>query len=93
MHLEIAHALETFKLPRSPRSHHPDDHPLFPVLGALDGSLIPQKKPSAAQARSDADAYWSYKGHVARLLLAICDANGLFLYMNAGSPRTTGNDG
>jgi hypothetical protein len=42
--------------------------------------LIPQKKPSAAQAGNDADAYWSYKGHVASLLLAICDANGLFFY-------------
>jgi hypothetical protein len=42
--------------------------------------LIPQKKPSAAQTGNDADAYWSYKGHVASLLLAICDANGLFFY-------------
>jgi hypothetical protein len=29
------------------------------ALEALDGSLIPQKKPSAAQAGNDADAYWS----------------------------------
>jgi hypothetical protein len=63
------------------------------VLGALDGSLIPQKKPSAAQAGNDADAYWSYKGHVASLLLAICDANGHFLYINAGSPGTVGDAG
>jgi hypothetical protein len=62
------------------------------VLGALDGSLIPQKKPSAAQAGNDADAYLSYKGHVASLMLAICDANGLFLYIIA-SPRTVGDVG
>lgn len=65
----------------------------MPAIGAVDGSLIPQRKPSSAQAQGDADALWSYKGSPASLLLAICDANGRLLYVNAGAPGTVGDAG
>ena len=65
----------------------------LPYVGAVDGSLIPQRKPSSQQAGGDADADWSHKGHTASLLLAICDADGLFLYVNAGAPGTVGDAG
>lgn len=65
----------------------------LPAIGAVDGSLIPQRKPSSMQAGGDADAFWSYKGSPASLLLAICDANGRFLYVNAGAPGTVGDAG
>jgi hypothetical protein len=42
-------------------------------LGAIDGSLIPQRKPTKAQANQDADSYYGYKGGIASLLLAVCD--------------------
>lgn len=65
----------------------------LPAVGAVDGSLIPQRKPSREQAQGDSDAFWSYKGSPASLLLAICDANGRFLYVNAGAPGTVGDAG
>jgi hypothetical protein len=63
------------------------------IVGAVDGSLIPMRKPSAIQAGGDTAAYWCYKGHVASLLLAVCDANGSFWYINAGSPGSAGDAG
>ena len=63
----------------------------LPVVGAVDGCLIPQRKPSSSQAGGDADAFWSYKGSPASLLLAICDAKGRFLYVNVGAPGSVGD--
>jgi hypothetical protein len=47
-------------------------------MGAIDGSVIPMKKPTHEQAGGDADAYWNYKGHPATLLLAVVNADMLF---------------
>ena len=63
------------------------------VLGAIDGSLIPMRKPTREQTGGDRDAYWCYKGHIASLLLSIVDVNGLFLYASAGAPGCMGDAG
>jgi hypothetical protein len=42
-------------------------------LGAIDGSLIPMRKPTKDQASQDADSYYVYEGGKALLLLAACD--------------------
>jgi hypothetical protein len=61
--------------------------------GAIDGSLIPQRKPTKEQANQDTDSYFGYKGAIASLLLAICDAEGKFLYVSAGAPACVGDAG
>lgn len=68
-------------------------HSMPGCIGAIDGSGIPQRKPTKVQAGGDRDAWWMYKGHVASLLLAIVDAKGLFLYVSSGSPSTAGDAG
>jgi hypothetical protein len=55
-------------------------------LGAIDGSLIPLKKPTKAQVTQDANSYFGYKGGIASLLLAVCDADLQFTYGSAGAP-------
>jgi hypothetical protein len=55
-------------------------------LGAIDGSLISQRKPTKEQANQDTESYYSYKGGIASLLLAVCDADKKFIYVNAGAP-------
>jgi hypothetical protein len=55
-------------------------------IGAIDGSLIPQRKPTKEQANQDTDSYYGYKGGIASLLLAVCDADLRLLYVNAGAP-------
>jgi hypothetical protein len=62
-------------------------------LGAIDGSLIPMKKPSRQQANQDSDSYYGYKGGIASLLLAVCDINMRFTYVNAGAPACVGDAG
>jgi hypothetical protein len=34
-------------------------------VGAIDGSLIPQRKPTKEQANQDTDSYYGYKGGIA----------------------------
>jgi hypothetical protein len=60
-------------------------HALPGCLGAIDGSLIPVKKPTKAQAIQDADSNYSYKGIIASLLLAVCDADLHFTHVSAGA--------
>jgi hypothetical protein len=62
-------------------------------LGVIDGSLIPQRKPTKAQANQDADSYYGYKGGIASLLLAVCDADLQFTYVSAGAPACVGDAG
>jgi hypothetical protein len=62
-------------------------------VGAIDGSLIPQKKPKSAAAGGDADAYYGYKGFIASLLLAVVDSNKIFRYVHAGAPACLGDAG
>jgi hypothetical protein len=57
---------ERFRLPRR--------------IGAIDGTVIPMKKPSRAAAGGDSDAYWYYKGFPAMLGLFVCDVEGMLLY-------------
>jgi hypothetical protein len=62
-------------------------------LGALDESLIQQRKPTSAQANQDTDSYYSYKGNISSLLLAVCDADLRLLYVSAGAPACVGDAG
>jgi hypothetical protein len=62
-------------------------------LGAIDGSLIPMKKPTKKQANQDSDSYYGYKGSIASLLLAVCDIKMRFTYVNAGAPGCVGDAG
>jgi hypothetical protein len=55
-------------------------------LGAIDGSLIPMRKPTKEQANQDAVSLYGYKGGIASLLLAVCDVNMMFTYVSAGAP-------
>lgn len=41
----------------------------------------------------DADAFYTYKSKIAMLLLAIVDARGRFLWVNAGAPGSQGDAG
>lgn len=63
------------------------------VGGAIDGCHIMMKKPKKDEAGGDTDAYYSYKGGVASLLLAVCDADLVFTYVDAGNPATVGDAG
>jgi hypothetical protein len=62
-------------------------------LVAIDGSLIPMRKPTEQQANQDADSYYGYKGGIASLLLAVCDIDMRFTYVNAGAPACVGDAG
>jgi hypothetical protein len=62
-------------------------------VGAIDGSLIPQRKPTKEQANQDTDSYYGYKGGIASLLLAVCDIHMRFTYVNAGAPACVGDAG
>jgi hypothetical protein len=62
-------------------------------IGAIDGSIIPQRKPTKVQANQDTDSYYGYKGGIASLLLAVCDADMRLLYVNAGAPACVGDAG
>jgi hypothetical protein len=70
-----------------------DAYGLPGCLGAIDGSLIPLRKPTTAQANQDADLYYSYNGGIASLLLAVCDADLQFTYVSAGAPACVGDAG
>ena len=50
--------------------------------GAIDGTVIPMKKPSREQAGGDSDCYLNYKGHTASLLLAVVDCDLCFPYIS-----------
>jgi DDE superfamily endonuclease len=62
-------------------------------VGAIDGSLIPCRKPTRKMAGGDTDAFYGYKGFVSTLLLAVVDASGLFIYVNGGAPGSCGDTG
>jgi hypothetical protein len=62
-------------------------------LGAIDGCLIPQRKPTREQANQDTDSYDGYKGGIASLLLAVSDSDLLFTYVSAGAPDCVGDAG
>lgn len=61
--------------------------------GAIDGSLIPMKKPLKKQVGGDADAFWGYKGYICSLLLAVVDSDKLFRYVHCGAPACLGDAG
>jgi hypothetical protein len=42
-------------------------------VGAIDGSVIPIKKPPASLTGGDSDCYWNYHGHCAIMLLAVAN--------------------
>jgi hypothetical protein len=48
-------------------------------IGAIDGTVIPMKKPSRAATGGDSDAYWYYKGFPAMLGLFVFDVEGMLL--------------
>jgi hypothetical protein len=50
-------------------------------------------KPTTEAANQDSDSYYGYKGFIASLLLAVCDADVLFTYINAGEPACVGDAG
>jgi hypothetical protein len=62
-------------------------------VGAINGSLIPQKKPKSAAAGGGADAYYGYKGYIVSLLLPVVDSNKIFRYVHAGAPACLGDAG
>ena len=66
---------------------------LLGCLGAIDGSLIPCKKPTRKSANEDTDAWYGYKGYICTLLLAVVDTRGRFLYVHAGAPGSCGDTG
>jgi hypothetical protein len=55
-------------------------------IGAIDWTLIPQRKPTREQANQDTDSYYGYKGGIASLLVAVCDADMRRTYVNAVAP-------
>ncbi len=61
--------------------------------GAIDGSLIPLKKPKKETVGGDADAFYGYKGFVSHLLLGVVDSNKLFIFVSAGAPACIGDAG
>ena len=62
-------------------------------IGAIDGSLIPMKKPPSKYTGGDSDSFWCWKGHCGILLLAVVDARCRFQYINVGAPGTVGDAG
>jgi hypothetical protein len=62
-------------------------------VGAIEGSLIPQRKSTKEQAHQDTGSYYGYKGGIASLLLAVCDIDMRFTYVNAGAPACVGDAG
>ena len=78
---------------RKATSAYEDAFGLPGAIGAIDGTLVHMRKPTRAESGGDNDAFWCYKGHIASLLLAICDAQGRFIYINAGAPGTCGDAG
>lgn len=57
------------------------------VVGAIDGCLIPIKRPIGPWGSS----YYCYKGFYAILLLAIVDSEGYFRYTSSGLPGCVGD--
>ena len=57
------------------------------VGGAIDGCFIPLFQPTGIYK----DKYWCYKGIYAINLLAVCDANCIFTYVDAGQPGSVGD--
>jgi hypothetical protein len=57
--------------------------------GAIDGCLIPVKKPHGEQGAS----FFCYKQHFAILLLGVVDAKGRFTYVDTGVPGSVGDAG
>jgi hypothetical protein len=55
-------------------------------MGAIHGSLIPQRKPTKKKANQDSQSYYGYKGGIASLLLAVCDSDMRLTYVNTGAP-------
>jgi hypothetical protein len=62
-------------------------------LGAIHGSLIPQRKPAKEQANQDADSYYGYKGGMASILSAVGDADLKFRILSTGTPASVGDAG
>ena len=54
--------------------------------GAVDGTFMHIRKPTI-----HGDSYWCYKNYTAIFLLACVDARGVFMYVNAGCPGSTGD--
>jgi hypothetical protein len=61
------------------------------AVGAIDGSLIPQKKTQSAAAGGDVDACYGSNGYIASLILAVVDGNQIFRYVHAGTPACLGD--
>jgi hypothetical protein len=54
-------------------------------MGAIDGTFFKIKKPSGAWS----DAYYCYKRYPAIILLAICDADQVFTFVEAGTSHAS----
>jgi hypothetical protein len=68
-------------------------HGMPGCAGAIDGTLLPCKKPTAKCVGADRDAFYGYKGYISHLLLAVVDSRGMFLYASAGAPGSVGDAG
>jgi len=64
------------------------DSPLNNVIGALDGIVVRQERPTAAEVACPKD-YWSRKGFFALNVQAICDSNYEFLWMSCKAPGSS----
>lgn len=50
--------------------------------GAIDGCLVPILNPN----KESGHYYYCYKGYYAILLLAVCDSEGYFTFIDVGQP-------
>ena len=64
------------------------DSPLTNVIGALDGIVVRQDRPTATEVTCPKD-YWSRKGFFALNVQAICDSNCEFLWMSCKAPGSS----
>jgi DDE superfamily endonuclease len=68
-------------------------HGLPGCAGAIDGSLLPCKKPTQKHVGLDRDSFYGYKGGIAHLLLGIVDCNNMFRFASVGNPASLGDGG
>jgi len=66
------------------------ESPLTNVIGALDGIVVRQDRPTATEVTCPKD-YWSRKGFFALNVQAICDSNYEFLWMSCKAPGSSHN--
>ena len=67
---------------------HRSDSPVTNVIGALDGIVVRQDRPTATEVTCPKD-YWSREGFFALNVQAICDSNYEFLWMSCKAPGSS----